>query len=172
MDTKKIIKLALYISLAVCLQLAETMLLPPVIPGLKIGFANVITIIVLYIYSYKEAVTLAVLRTLVSSLMLGTFLAPAFILSSSGALGSAVIMSIFVYASFTRQKFSIVGVSVIGSLTHTIIQFSIAYYVFVKHSLFLTFLPFLLISSVITGMIIGYTAKKIILSMGGQCAES
>jgi heptaprenyl diphosphate synthase len=160
MDKRLLIRLSLFISLASVLQIFETFLIPPVIPGLKIGLANIITVILLYKYSWKYAVIVAVMRTIVSSLFLGTFLTPSFILSFSGALISSLIMVLIIFIPYLGKTFSIFGVSVMGSIAHTFTQFIISYYLFIKHSGVFYFLPILLIISVISGIITGYISSR------------
>jgi heptaprenyl diphosphate synthase len=162
MDKRLLIRLSLFVSLASVLQIFETFLMPPVLPGLKIGLANVITVILLYKYSWKYAVFVSVMRTIVSSLFLGTFLTPSFVLSFSGALISSIVMILIIFIPYLSRAFSIFGVSVIGSIAHTFTQFIISYYLFIKHSGVFYFLPILLIISIISGLITGYISYKVL----------
>ena len=67
-------------ALAITIHLLESVI-PSPIPGLKPGFANIVTIIVLCQFGIAMAAWVNVLRVVVSSLILGTFLSPTFMLS-------------------------------------------------------------------------------------------
>ena len=64
-STKKIVRLALFLALGVVLNIIESMLpiLIP-IPGVKLGIANTIGLIVLYYYGPKEYTLIGFLRVL------------------------------------------------------------------------------------------------------------
>ena len=66
---------------------------PSLLPGLKPGLANVITIAVLIRFGWVSAAWVSLLRVLMGSLILGTFLSPTFILSLTGALCSVAILA-------------------------------------------------------------------------------
>ncbi|MFH1715627.1 MAG: Gx transporter family protein [Elusimicrobiota bacterium] len=156
---KKIIILSLYVAMASVLQMSEN-LLPSILPGIRIGFANIITLIVLYKYAFKHAMIVAVLRVIVSSLLLGTFLGPSFVLSFSGAVVSAMIMGI-IYKP-VREGFSIIGISILGALSHILTQFFIVYYLFVLQANLLWMLPVIIIGSILSGIVTGLIARFVI----------
>ncbi len=54
-QTRKMILLANFLAIAIVLNLIESALALTPIPGAKLGFANVITLIILYIYSFKDS---------------------------------------------------------------------------------------------------------------------
>ena len=62
METKKFTRLSLLLALSVVLNLIESMLpiFSGVIPGLKLGLANIIILFVLYNYSFKDAMYLSI----------------------------------------------------------------------------------------------------------------
>jgi heptaprenyl diphosphate synthase len=80
-----------------------------------------------------------------------------FFFSLSGAIFSLAFMYLFIKIS----KLSVVGISIIGAIFHSIGQILIAT-IFLSNINILYYLPILLISSVITGIIVGYTSDKII----------
>lgn len=165
MDNKQnnqIRQIALFVASACVLQVLES-LIPHPIPGVRFGLANMITLVVLITIGFKAALEVAVLRTVVSSFILGSFLSPSFILSFSGSLGSALIMGA-VYAVSRNKRvllFSIIGISIVGSITHNSIQILLVYVFFIKHKGIFMLVPYIGISSVIMGWISGMIAVRV-----------
>ena len=153
-NEKKIRKIALLVSCASVLQAAE-FLMPSPIPGVKLGLANIITLIVLADMGFVPALEVAVLRTIVSSLFLGTFLSPTFIMSLSGALTSTVIMGLaFRYLGF-------ISTSVLGSVVHVITQMSVVYLLVIRHPGVFVLIPWLGASAVVMGWFTGAVALNV-----------
>ena len=87
-DDHRIAKLA---AIAIVLHMVEAVI-PSPLPGVKPGIANIVTLYVLYQYGFATAAWVSILRVFASSLLLGQFLSPTFILSLSGALCSLTVM--------------------------------------------------------------------------------
>jgi len=166
---KRIVYISFLIALASVLQIVES-LFPHPLPWLRLGLANMITLTSLVIFGYAVAVQVAALRAILSSFLLGTFFAPSFFLSFSGALMSALVMG-GVYSLGRMGKgnpsprypfgFSIVGVSILGALTHNLTQLFVAYFFLVRHKGLFIILPFLIVAAVVTGFITGYGANSL-----------
>ncbi len=131
--------------------------IPMPIPWLKFGFANIFVLLAINFFSFKDALLLTVLRVLVSSIMVGKFLTPAFFLAFAGGITSTVAMYVIYKAA--RGAFSLIGVSVIGSYTHSITQLATAYFLFIKHTQIFSILFIFLALSLITGVINGMAAN-------------
>ncbi|MFH1378914.1 MAG: Gx transporter family protein [bacterium] len=159
---KQIKTIAFLTACASILQIGES-LLPHPIPGIRFGLANIITLIALVRLGFRPALEIAVLRTLVSSFVLGSFLSPAFALSFSGALTGALIMgAVYKLATFTDKcSFSLIGISLWGALANNSIQIVLVYFLFIKHPGVFVFLPWLGMSAVITGWITGLVAVHV-----------
>jgi len=155
-------KIALLVALACVLQIIES-LIPHPIPGLRLGLANIITLIALVNLGFGYALEITILRTLLSSFMVGTFMSPAFILSFSAGLTSTLIMGLLYWLSrLSRYRlFSIVGISIAGALLHNLVQLYLAYLILVKHPGIFVFLPWLCIGAVFTGWVTGIIAGKV-----------
>ncbi len=161
MDIKKISRLAMLIALSVVIGVIEShiIIFNNIIPGLKLGLANAIIILVLYIYGFKDALTVSILRVILVSLLINGLFTVPFYFSLSGA-----ILSIIAMALVKKIKiFSIIGVSVIGSIMHSIGQILIGIVIINKNIIY--YLPYLLIFSIITGIIIGIISKKLVKNM-------
>jgi hypothetical protein len=79
-------RVARHAAAAIVLTVAEAAI-PLPLPGVKPGLANIIVLVVLARWGWREAVWVALLRVLVSSLLLGQFLAPGFFLSLARQCG-------------------------------------------------------------------------------------
>ena len=150
MKVKKIAFLGLFTSTAMILSFLET-LIPNIvpIPGFKIGLANFAILLALYIYDYKEAIIVDLVRIILSALLFGSMFSLFY--SLSGAV-LALLVEIIVKKV---NKFSVLGVSVLGAIFHNIGQFILAICILKSFSL-LYYLPFTLIFCILTGAFNGY----------------
>ncbi len=156
-------RMALLVAVACVLQIAES-LLPHPIPGLRLGLANTLTLVALVMFGFRSALELTVLRTILSSFIIGTFMSPGFILSFSAGIVSTFVMGL-VYWLATRHRrlgLSIIGVSVVGALAHNTVQLLLAYALLVRHPGIFIFFPWLMIGAVVMGWVTGLVA-------GGVC---
>jgi len=178
-EKKRILYISVLIALASALQIAES-LFPHPLPWLRLGLANMITLTSLVIFGYAVAVRVAVLRTILSSFLLGTFFTPGFFLSFSGALMSALVMG----GTYSTRKvaegnpsprymfgFSIMGVSILGAVSHNLTQLFVAYLFLIRHRGVFLALPFLIVAGVVTGYITGYGANCLSREVGKIMAE-
>lgn len=150
-------------ALAVCIHLAESVL-PAPLPGIKPGLANVVTIAVLLRYGWRMAAWVTLLRVLVGSLLLGTFLSPTFILSLSGAVCSLLALGA-AHALSTRLPgtgLSALGYSVLAALAHMAAQFFVAYALFIPHPALLHLLPVLMTAALLFGLVSGRVAQALL----------
>lgn len=150
------------VAVASILQVTESFL-PHPFPGIRLGLANMITLVAIVRLGPLAAIEIAAFRTVVSSFVLGTFLSPAFILSFFAALASSSVMCLFyrLVALNRKPRFSIVGVSLVGSLTHNLAQIGLVYVLVVRNAGVFILLPWLGISAVIMGWISGLIAMGV-----------
>jgi heptaprenyl diphosphate synthase len=156
----KVVRLSILVACASVLQVAESFL-PHPLPGVRLGLANIITVIAIVYLGPGSAIELAVLRTLVSSIVLGTFLTPTFVLSFSGGVVSALVMA-FLYRISGRGQlsFSLIGISVGGAVSHILTQVALVYLLFIRSSGVLWLWPWLCIAAVVTGVLTGLIAVQ------------
>jgi len=161
-----IYKIALLVSLACVLQIAES-LIPHPVPGLRLGLANIITLVALVNLGFGYALEITVLRTVLSSFIMGTFMSPGFILSfASGVMSTLTMGFLYWLARATKQRlFSIVGISVAGALVHNIVQLGLAYFIMIRHAGIFVFLPWLSIGAVFIGWFTGVVSGRICLKL-------
>lgn len=153
---EKVAYFGLFTAVALIFSYVESLL--PVffgIPGIKLGLANLLILIVLYRWGMKEAFLLSVLRVLLAGLMFGNLFS--ILYSLSGAIFSLVIMGIFEKS----DKFSIVGISMVGGVFHNIGQLMMAGLILESYSV-IYYLPVLLVSGMITGILIGILVREML----------
>ncbi len=157
------IHIALLSAYAVGLHSIEA-LIPTPVPWLRLGLANIITLTTLYLYGLKAGMTVTLTRIFIRSLLAGTFLGPAFVMSLGGGVASTIVM--WALKEISGRLFSPVSLSVFGALTHNITQLFIAYFLFVRQlDAILLISPIIIIAGFITGtfngIVTGLIIKKI-----------
>ena len=159
-------QIAFLVSCASALQVAES-LIPSPFPGIRLGLANMVALVALIRMGFGAALEITLLRTVVSSFILGTFLSPAFFLSASGGLVSTAVMGAWLALSksSTRFRMSMIGLSLWGAVTHNFVQIVLVYAFLVKHPSVFFLAPWLGISSVVTGWITGLVAVKVCIRL-------
>ena len=166
--TQKMVLLANLLAIAIVLNIIESLYIriSPV-PGSKIGFANIVTLIVIYLYGAKEATVLTILRIFLVSVLIGTFLSPTFYLGLGGAALSIVTMIILKKIDY----FSIMTVSVLGSVAHAIGQILIGIPV-LGSSTIIYWLPVMLLISIPAGLLTGAIANKFLVTWQATHAQN
>lgn len=158
MKVQKIALLGVLTAATIVIAIAESFIPSIGIPGVKLGLANIMILITLYELGVLEAIGINIARVFVVGLVRGTFLSMGFFMSLTGAAFSLGIMILFY---LLIKKFSIIGVSVIGSLFHVIGQILIAIF-YLGTGYIIYYLPIISISAIVTGVLVGITSKLII----------
>lgn len=155
---KKYMRLVMLLSLSIVLSILESFvpLFNGYIPGLKLGLANIIVLIVLYKYDIRDVFFVSVLRVIVVGIMRTGLFSINFFFSLSGAIFSALAMILF-----KKTRLSMIGVSIIGSVFHSLGQILIAIFIF-KNGNMIYYLPWLLMFSIPTGLFVGIVSKKML----------
>lgn len=162
MKVSKLTSLALFVSLAMILSFLEHQI-PPLtaIPGIKLGLPNVAIVFVLYGIGEKEAVAVSLLRLLLVSILFGSMMSLLY-----GAAGAVLSLTVMVLLK-KSGKFSYVTVSVTGGVCHNIGQIAVACFV-TRTAELLYYLPMLLISGTVAGVLIGLLAGIVLKRMEKQ----
>jgi len=129
-------------------------LLPSPIPWLRLGLANIVTLITLLLYGMRAAVMVTLIRVMLASLIAGSFLGPAFILSLGGGIASTLIMGFVLHIA--PRLFSTMGLSIIGALFHNLAQLFLAYFLFIQRiEAILLITPVIILFGTLTGTVNG-----------------
>lgn len=150
---KRLAIIAMFIALSSILSYLESFI-PVFIPGVKLGLANVIILIMLYEFKFYEALIVQILRILAVSLVLGTIATPTFLMSLSGGILAYLVMLIF-----SRIKiFTVIGTSIMGSISHSVGQIFVAIIIMGTKAV-IYYLPFIMVLSLATGILSGIIAR-------------
>ncbi len=136
-------------------------LIPTPVPWLRLGLANIITLVSIYLYGLKGGMTVTLTRVIIRSLLAGTFLGPAFIMSLGGGVVSTFIM--WAMISSFKKLLSPVSISIFGAIGHNVTQLFLAYFLFVKQiDAILLVSPVILFFGILTGVFNGIATNLII----------
>ncbi|MGI6621804.1 MAG: Gx transporter family protein [Clostridiaceae bacterium] len=148
---KKLTLNSMLISLAVVLSYAERFIPLDIIiplPGIKLGFANIVTMFALFFLGIPSAVTVTVLRCVLASLLFGGM--SSLLYSLSGAFLALAVM-ILLKLGYNRI-FSLLGISMGGAAAHNTGQIIMAS-LMMKNTAIFSYLPFLLLAGLGTGLL-------------------
>lgn len=124
------------------------------IPGVKLGLANLVVVVALYIMKPGEAFAIAIIRVFLAGLTFGNVYSIAYSLCGG-------ILSFAVMFLMKKTKLSVIGVSMLGGISHNIGQVIVAAIV-METIRIAYYLPVLLVAGLITGMLMGIISKLII----------
>jgi heptaprenyl diphosphate synthase len=150
---QRYIFLSLLTAGALILSIIEGMIpLPYIAPGAKLGLSNIVTLSVVVVFGFKDALLVVVIRCIL--LMLVATNPITFIYSIVSGIMSTIIMSIgYKYL----KKLSLIGISVLGAMAHNASQITVAAVLFSTANLYY-YLPILSFVSIFTGCFVGYTS--------------
>lgn len=154
-NLEKMMLVVLIGALAIVLGIVESFLpirLP--IPGMKLGLANIMIVIGLYYLDMKDMFFVIILKTVLTTLLLGTF--SMFFYGFIGAILSYICM-ILAFKVFKNQ-ISLVGISMIGGIMHNIGQIIVAM-ILIQTKAIAYYMMFLLPIGLLTGVVVGIVAK-------------
>ena len=151
-------KIAQLTALAIGLHLFEAVI-PSPLPGVKPGIANIVTLIVLHQFGIKTAVWVSLLRVFASSLLLGQFLTPTFLLSLSGAMCSLAILAIA--NQLPKKYFGLVSLSIFAAFAHIAGQLIVVRLWLIPHASVAYLVPIFAAAALFFGLINGLISAKI-----------
>ena len=154
MSLRRYVYIASLLTMSIVLSMVEG-LIPIPVPGVKLGLANIIILVMLYDFKTSEAFLVLIIRIFLVGILRGNIFQVPFFMSLCGGLTSFVIMRIFSLFKF----FSIIGVSVIGSVFHCVGQIVIAI-ILLGTSQVVYYLPLIAILSTVTGVLTGILSKR------------
>lgn len=152
----KVAVFGVFTSLALILSYVE--LLIPInfgIPGMKLGLANLLVVILLYKGCPRDALLLSVIRILLAGVIFGNMFS---IFYSLG--GGLLSLAVMVFLKKTGQ-FTVAGISIGGGASHNVGQLLVAMFVVQTYQVGY-YLTVLLIAGVITGAVIGILSAEVL----------
>ena len=145
---------ALLIALAMVFSYVESLIpLPVGIPGVKIGLANLVVVVSLYLFGVPYAFAVSLLRIVLTGFLFGS--GSAILYSLAGGLLSFAVMLLL-----KKLSFSCLSVSIAGGVSHNVGQLAVACLVLESARLF-SYLPVLMLSGIIAGAVIGIISYEV-----------
>ncbi|MDD3165691.1 MAG: Gx transporter family protein [Oscillospiraceae bacterium] len=154
MKTRKLTRLALLAAIALTIFVLEAQVpaLVPV-PGVKLGLANIVTVVTLYLYGPGSALTVLLVRVVLGSLATGQVMAMLY--SLSGGLLSLLAMLPMRRVVTEKQLWAL---SIVAAMAHNCGQI-LAAMALTGTPAIVVYLPVLLLSGMVTGLFTGLCAQ-------------
>jgi heptaprenyl diphosphate synthase len=133
---------------------------PSPLPGVKPGIANIITLYVLKRYGIGTATWVSILRVFASSLLLGQFLTPTFLLSISGAALS--LLALALADRLPHRYFSVVSISILAAFAHIAGQLMVVRLLLIPHASVVVLIPVFALAALFFGLINGLITAKLL----------
>ena len=156
---RQITTMGMLVALAMMLGFVETLI--PInlgIPGMKLGLANIVVVIALFLFDVKTAVVVSILRIILIAMTFGNM--SMMFYSIAGA--SLSLLSMITVSKI--KSFSLISVSIIGGIMHNVGQIICAAFVVRTNGVF-TYLPVLIIAGLVSGALIGIVAGLILVRL-------
>jgi heptaprenyl diphosphate synthase len=152
-------KVAKLTAFAIGLHMVESAF-PSPLPGVKPGIANIITLYVLKRYGIGTATWVSILRVFASSLLLGQFLTPTFLLSISGATLS--LLALALADRLPHRYFSVVSISILAAFAHIAGQLMVVRLLLIPHASVVVLIPVFALAALFFGLINGLITAKLL----------
>lgn len=149
MKAKKVILISLFVSVALIVSLLEYYI-PIPIPNVRLGLSNIIIINSILLFGFKETFFISFLKAILLVIILGNPIS--FIYNFSAGFTSIVTM--YILNKFCSKYLSLIGISVLGSVSHIMVQILVSMVLLNTRTL-INFIPFLGIIGVFTGILVG-----------------
>lgn len=157
MKTQKFVLLSLLTALGIAVGFFESFIpLPVAVPGARLGLSNIVVLVTIVNFSYREGLLVAVLKSVLLVLVTGSV--SSFIFSFTGTLLSTIGM--ILAHRFLSKYLSLIGISEIGSFLHNLGQVFAAMFV-LKNPMIISYFPFLAGLGLFTGYFVGLSANFI-----------
>lgn len=157
----KMIFLSILVSIGLALSVLESAIpLPIAVPGARLGLSNMVVLVTIIVFGFKEGIIVSMLKSIVLVLVTGSI--SSFIYSFSGAILSCIVM--YIAYKFFSNIFSLMGVSILGALSHVTAQITVASIIMNNMRIY-TYLPFLMLVSIFTGYFVGLSSTYIVKNL-------
>ena len=148
--------LALLSAVAITLNLLESIYIGPIFGVLRLGLANIAALLALKLLGQKEMLIVNVMRVVIGNLLRGTIFGSTFWISGAGVVLSSLVMILL-----DKLDSSLLFTSICGSIAHSSGQVLIVAFLYQQAGM-AAILPYLLLGSIPTGILIGVVARLVI----------
>jgi len=146
--------------MAVALSVIESFL-PSPLPWVKLGLANLLSLIAILTLGWRAGFAVTLSRILVVSFLFGGFLGPSFFLSLAGGVTATTVMAALAPGAW--RLYSPLALSVAGAFSHGLAQIVVLRFLLVRTWEVLYLLPWVLIPALLSGMVTGLLANFLLL---------
>lgn len=158
--TRRLTLNAILVALALVLSLIERWipldLLVPV-PGIKLGLANMVTLVALVRLALPDALAILLVRVMIMTGITGI---TSLLFSLTGGLLALLVMWLL---NCLRGKWlSLIGISMAGAAAHNLGQVAVASFILAEPLLLTSYLPPLLLTGLVTGLLTGMGAAPLV----------
>ncbi len=145
----KIAYCGIFTSLALILSYLESMVpINYAVPGIKLGLANIVTIVVLCRLNISMTIIITLSRIIIAGILFGNPVMMVYGLSGA-------VLSITVMCFVKKLKiFTVTGISICGAIFHNIGQLLVAMLI-LENTKIMYYLPVLLVGGAVAGTVIG-----------------
>ena len=151
---KDYILMGLLVSLGMVLQFVDNLINFTGVPGGKLGLANIVSLLNIFMFGGANALVISTIRALLGSVMFSS--ASSLPYAVSGAFFSTAVM-IFIKKHF-YPKVSEIGISITGAAVHNYAQLMVAAFVFQNIRIF-SYASVLTVIAIIAGFFTGIQVK-------------
>lgn len=154
--TRRFIISAVLCGIALALSLVDGAIssLIPILPGFKLGLANIVSLFALYYLGIGQALLICLVRSLLQAIFSGNMTMLLF--SLLGGVASIAFMYLLI------RRISIIKVSVVGAIVHNTMQILVAMFLTNTQQV-LYYLPVLIIAGALSGFLMGALCKLVLL---------
>lgn len=155
-NSKKVALFGIFLAYMLVMAFIERLIpLDGMVPGMRLGLANLAVVISLYMFSFRDTLLLVVMKCFMTFLLSGS--AVALIYSMSGTLASFAVMQMLIRLVAAGP----IGVSVAGAAFHNTAQIVAARFILGTWGIAI-YLPFLLVVGTVSGVLIGILTKSLL----------
>ncbi len=158
-STRKIAYMGMFIAVAMVFSYVESLI--PVniaVPGVKLGLANLVTIVVMFKMDVRSAWVISLIRVVLSALLFGNL--SIMVYSLTGAVLSLLVMTL----CMKLKIFGLLGTSILGAVSHNAGQIIMAA-ILMKSGNIMLYIPVLCISGTIAGICIGLAGAALVRNL-------
>jgi heptaprenyl diphosphate synthase len=164
-NARRVTRLGFLVAVGTSLFVLES-LVPLPLPFLKIGLANISTLLAVLLAGPIDAFLVVALRVTVGSLLTGSLLSPSFILAAGAGAVSAGTMTLF--SRVSTRILGPVGLSLAGSFAHVVTQLALVAFLIVRNAGVFHLLPLLLLTALVGGLVVGLVTVRILPAVAGS----
>lgn len=170
MDANRLARLSVLAAMGIALHLLEASLPNPLpLPGAKLGLANIVVVVAIVWFGLGDGLKVTLVRCVLSSFVLGSFLGLTFWLSLAGGLAATTVMGLA--HRWAGDGLSVVGLSVLGATAHNMGQLAVAAVLIGSGAVLWYYLPLLLFFAVPAGLATGLVARALLSRQGQPVPE-